>query len=176
MLHRLRPRQAPERPREPALALLECHERIRSFLAIASRLATATEAPAAEVAEAAARLSRYFGEALPLHEQDEELSVAQRLSGADARLTGVLATMAAQHAETHAVLASLQPEWERIAREPERIGDASPLLERQTERLRWLLEGHLEMEELEIIPRIARLHEAERHAILDEIRARRSGP
>src|SRR5262245_25640445 len=58
--------------------LLECHERIRNFCALACRLA---EGPPSEQArEAAAQLVRYFTVALPLHVADEEESIRPRLT------------------------------------------------------------------------------------------------
>ncbi len=63
--------------------LLECHERIRSFLALARRIAEVGPSAPGTVPEAAARVRRYFTEALPLHARDEEESILPRLRGLD---------------------------------------------------------------------------------------------
>lgn len=177
MLHLIRRKGLPDRAREPAGLLRDCHDRMRSFVAVASRLAKAIDAPATEVAEAATRLSRYFALALPLHEEDEERSLAPRLLALDegAGLQEVLATMVAHHERTHTVLASLGPLWERAAREPHMLGEISASLDEQTRSLGGLLEEHLSMEERHIFPFIHRLADAGRREILHEMRARREG-
>jgi len=63
----------------PADLLLACHVCIRAFTALAGRLASADPAPDAEVAAAAQRVHRYHFVALPLHQEDEERSIAPRL-------------------------------------------------------------------------------------------------
>src|SRR5690606_27503113 len=62
-------------------ALLECHERIRTFIDVAQRIATSPNAPPEEIREAATRVRRYFDEALPRHVADEEQSILPRLAG-----------------------------------------------------------------------------------------------
>jgi hypothetical protein len=61
--------------------LLECHERIRSFIGLAGRLANCGPVSDTEVSDAAARVVRYFSESLPLHVADEEESILPRLLG-----------------------------------------------------------------------------------------------
>ena len=79
---------------DPVELLLGCHARIRTFTALAARLSSAEPAPEADVAEAARRVRRYHAVALPLHEMDEELSIAPRLQrGAPAELGEALAAM-----------------------------------------------------------------------------------
>jgi len=63
----------------PADLLLACHVCIRAFTALAGRLASADPAPDAEVAAAAQRVHCYHFVALPLHQEDEERSIAPRL-------------------------------------------------------------------------------------------------
>ena len=63
----------------PAELLLACHGRIRWFTALAARLASAEPASEASVADAALRVHRYHAVALPLHQADEELSIARQL-------------------------------------------------------------------------------------------------
>jgi len=99
----------------PAGLVLACHQRIRSFTALAVGLAGSAPAPDAEVAEAARRVHRYHAVALPLHQADEELSLAPRLEHA---VPEALAAMKREHAELDETLADLLPLWERLAREP----------------------------------------------------------
>ncbi len=88
-------------PRPPAGdvvdLLLECHTRIRSFTTLAARLASTPGLAAAEVAEAAAGVHRYFTQALPLHARDEEESVLPRLRGRDPEVDRELAEMVHEH-------------------------------------------------------------------------------
>ena len=52
--------------------LLECHARIRHFLALARRLGEARGESPTALSDTAAQVHRYFTLALPLHAQDEE--------------------------------------------------------------------------------------------------------
>src|SRR5947208_1968652 len=90
---------------EPLELLLKCHERIRDFVGIALRLAGSPEAPASEIISAATSLRRYFSVALPLHEEDEEQSIAPRLIESPARyeVDEALEEMASQHTAAHAL-------------------------------------------------------------------------
>jgi hypothetical protein len=88
-------------------ALLECHERIRRFAALAVTLAEARAPGAEEVREAAGQVRRYFLEALPLHVADEDESIVPRLRGRDAEVDAALATMSAEHEGHRAPLAEL---------------------------------------------------------------------
>src|SRR5262245_4414109 len=65
---------------------LACHGRIRSFLAMAVTIGERFDVPENEVAESAARVRRYFSQALPLHVEDEEESVLPRLESRSAEL------------------------------------------------------------------------------------------
>src|SRR5512135_3141885 len=93
---------------DPFAWLADCHERIRRFSSLAVSLSRApAETPAAELADAAASIVRYFTVALPLHEQDEEASLAPRLENrplSDAARTA-LASLAPDHRRLEEVLA-----------------------------------------------------------------------
>src|SRR5512143_2894636 len=89
----------PAAPADAVELLLECHQRIRSFLGLAGRLAEAREEGAEAVAEAAFRVHGYFTLALPLHARDEEDSIAPRLSGREPALDAELGTMVREHQE-----------------------------------------------------------------------------
>jgi iron-sulfur cluster repair protein YtfE (RIC family) len=154
--------------------LLECHERIRSFLAIARRIAEAGTSEPGAVVEAAARVRRYFTEALPLHAQDEEASILPRLRGLDARVDAELEAMQREHREHERPLGELVGACERIARAPESIPDVAPVVGTAAAELERHFAAHLGREEGVIFPAIRRLLDEQTDAaILREIRGRR---
>jgi hypothetical protein len=101
--------------------LLACHQRIRSFSALAVHLAGAEDAPAESRAEMAESIHCYFTIALPLHVADEEVSLRPRMLETPARdeVAAQLVLMAEQHYEVERLLAVLTPSWSTLA--PERI-------------------------------------------------------
>src|SRR4051812_25565021 len=90
---------SPKEPPDIVDILLECHERIRSFTGLARRLASTHGLSEEEVRDAAARVTRYFSEALPLHVADEEQSILPRLSGRSPELDAALNGMQREHHE-----------------------------------------------------------------------------
>ena len=179
MLHRLvhtigsRPRDDAASAGDPGTALRACHDRIRRFLTTAGRVASIEPASAADIGEAAAAVARYFREALPLHEQDEEASIAPRL-----RDDALTAELRAEHDVMHAATAALIEACERIARA------ADPLAARALHRrdlvcalaaLAPAMIAHLAAEEARLLPAVDALPAAERAAIAAEMRARRGG-
>ncbi len=157
--------------------LLECHERIRSFLALARRIAEANHSEPGLVAEAAARVGRYFTEALPLHAQDEEVSILPRLRGLDATVDAELETMAREHREHDRPMRELVAACERIARRPESLRNLAPLVGRAAAELERHFVLHLGREETVIFPAVRRLLAPSADAaIMREIRERRAAP
>jgi iron-sulfur cluster repair protein YtfE (RIC family) len=153
--------------------LLECHERIRSFLATARRIAEAGPSEAG-VADAAARVQRYFTQALPLHAQDEEETILPRLRGLDARVDAELDTMAREHREHEPPLGEFVAACERIAREPERLSQWAEIVGRAAAELERHFAAHLAREETVIFPAMRRLlGRAADAEIMREIRGRR---
>lgn len=154
--------------------LLACHERIRSFVAMARRIAAAEDAPAAEIADAATRVYRYFFEAMPRHVADEEQSLAPRLRGRSLALDHALAEMHGDHASQAALEARLIARCAELADDPARLGE----IREDLGAIAWALEAsyaeHLADEESTIFPALAELPDEERAAILAEMRARRS--
>ncbi|MGA9524873.1 MAG: hemerythrin domain-containing protein [Myxococcaceae bacterium] len=145
--------------------LLECHERIRSHSTLAVRLARG-EGDARMRSEAAAQLVRYFGTALPLHVEDEDLSMAPALreKGLTVLENEALAEMSQQHEDIDARLEELLPLW--------RAGESGAL--ETSEQLARLFDGHLQLEEKMIFPAMrARLGPAEHQALIQAFRARR---
>lgn len=152
-------------PEDPQGLLLDCHTRIRNFSALSVRLASAEAAPDAEIADAAARVHRYYTVALPLHQQDEEQSMAPRLPASEA-----ISTMRAQHVTIDRAMEPLLVQWERVSREP---GRRSELRLADAQALDALWVQHLALEESQIFPQLATLPRDLRSAITQEMRARR---
>jgi hypothetical protein len=156
--------------------LLECHARIRTFTAIGARLAASTAA-AGEVAEAAARVERYFRVALPLHVDDEELSIEPRLRAAPVGrdVLDALSAMTEEHASIEALLARMLPRWAALARDPIELPALAAELARDTAELDRLFQSHLEREERVVFPAVREHLAAEEAIIRAEMVARRAG-
>lgn len=152
----------------PAGLVLDCHARIRTFSGLAVTLATAA-APDAEVADAAARVHRYFTQALPLHVTDEEQSLAPRLRRYAPEVLAALGDMEREHRDHERLLAGLIAAWAAIGGDPGRRAASADA----AAHLRDELERHLAAEERLVVPALARLPADEARAILDEMRARR---
>ena len=152
--------------------LLDCHDRIRKFTALALRLGQ--PAPVEEVAEAGAAVRRYFTIALPLHSQDEELSLAPRLRVSAPALAELLDKMANEHTPIHQTIADLDPLWQSVIAEPARQKEMAGRLRAPASWLSELFEAHLRPEEEIIFPQMIELLSPEATAeILAEMRARR---
>jgi hemerythrin-like domain-containing protein len=158
---------------EPADALAACHERIRRFLEIAARLATDEAADDDDVATAAAAVRRYFAEALPLHERDEDDTVAPRLAGRDPALDRAVAAMTAEHGELRPWTARLIELATELAGAPGRRATLRPDLAAVLAELAPRFAAHLAAEEAAVLPAVAALPAADRAAVRAEMRARR---
>jgi iron-sulfur cluster repair protein YtfE (RIC family) len=154
--------------------LLECHERIRSFVGIAHRLAEAGDALPEDVRDAAKRVTRYFTESLPLHVADEEESVLPRLSGKDPGVDHALEAMHQEHAEHEPHVQSLLDICRVLQASPELRSGLRAALMKTATALQVELLTHLDKEEQVILPAIRTfLAPEERKAMLHELRARR---
>lgn len=166
-----------EQADEPTELLVACHGRIRHFSEVALRLARGAGHPVAEVIEAAKGVHRYFSVALPLHERDEEDSIAPRLleSAARSEVQDALARMTDEHGAIDALIEQTMPLWQRVAAQPEVLASLTDELEDRAVRLASLFEPHLALEEGTLFPALARaLPRATRVILLREIRARRT--
>jgi len=158
-----------------ALSLLRgCHAHIRHFSSMAVTLAGSHGAPAHEVAEAARQLVRYFTLALPLHTEDEELSLLPRLRGRSAELDARLETMHAEHERIVALLAPQVEAWQALAEVPGGLAARAAVLLPEARELQELFERHLEAEEEHIFPALrTELDDEALDAIRAAIRDRR---
>jgi hemerythrin-like domain-containing protein len=166
----------PEEPRDAIQLLLDCHRRIRTFCDVAVKVARLVDLPAAERAEAAARVERYFTVALPRHVEDEEVLLAHRIweAGPSTVVLVALEDMVGQHLDIEALLKSLVPRWHLLSEAPERHGELACELVRDSVRLAKLMETHLWLEELVLFPEArARLSPESLESLGAEMRARR---
>lgn len=163
-------------PDTPLPMLMHCHRNIRRFTEGLERLALAEELGEPACVDAARSCARYFREALPLHAEDEDLSVAPRLDGLPLRPDEVAARwrMFTQHQEIEALCAELLPMLQAI-------GDRQPVdrmgLLGLARELGELQRSHLELEETVLFPRIEELPTEVQAEIAHEMRERRGiGP
>jgi hemerythrin-like domain-containing protein len=164
----------PVAPTDAVDLLVECHGRIRSFLAMARSLAEARGAEAIDIADTAYRVHRYFALALPLHARDEEESVLPRLRGREPAVDAELEAMVRQHAEHRPVLDALVGACARLSRDPGRHAELGPVVGRAAEELQRHFADHLAREEGVVFPALRRLLDQEADsAIVREIRLRR---
>ncbi len=174
MLHSIRTtRELPPETQEPLDLLVACHAKLRHFSALALALATRKDLEPEQIVDASHRLLRYFKVALPLHEADEEESLAPALLAvATPAELATIEQMCDQHELLHDVLDELFPFWEQLEREPKSIegSDTAP----QARRLATVLDVHLELEESTIFPISKQLPDAERKRLFAEMRGRRS--
>jgi iron-sulfur cluster repair protein YtfE (RIC family) len=167
----------PAAPGDAVDLLVECHERIRSFLGLARRIAEAGPSDRSEVPDAAARVHRYFTEALPLHAKDEEESVLPRLLGKEPRVDAELMSMMQEHAEHEQPLGALVRACQLLVREPARYAEVARAIAVATDELDRHFSVHLRREEEVIFPAMRRLLDrAADEEIVKEIRERRMAP
>jgi iron-sulfur cluster repair protein YtfE (RIC family) len=163
--------------REPADvvdALSDCHDRIRAMTTLAGRLAAARDLPADDVRDAAARVRRYFDEALVHHVADEEQDILPRLAGRDPAIDDALATMRAEHADHEPAVARLVAICAAIEADPEHLRRVAPDLAALAAGLDVQFAGHLALEERVLFPAIRALPQAEQDAIWTAMKERRA--
>jgi iron-sulfur cluster repair protein YtfE (RIC family) len=161
-------------PQDAVGLLLECHGRIRSFLTLARRIADAGGEQEEAVRDAAARVRRYFSEALPLHAQDEEESIVPRLRGREPTVDAELEIMVHEHREHSGPLTRLLSACEELARDPAHLPELAPTVRGSTAELERHFADHLRREESVIFPALRRLLvPSEDAAVMREMRARR---
>ncbi len=176
MLNQISPAKKPQNIENDAVGLLiGCHQRIRHFTSVATKLAHAQAATPEEIQDAAESVYRYYSVSLPLHEADEEDSLRPRLARvADERVQHALAAMHDQHMAIDDLLERLLPLLRMVSNNPALIADAGAELCSITSALSQMFQAHLQMEEEVIFPAIdANLTESDRAELLVEMRERR---
>lgn len=163
----------PPATEEPVDLLLACHGRLRHFSELSLALATRVDVDGEQIRDASHRLLRYFRVALPLHEADEEQTLAPALAAImTPQQAEAVEAMRDQHSMLHDVLAELFPHWERAELEPPAIDRAA--IAPHARKLRAILDIHLALEEAVIFPIASVLPDAERRRLWAEMRGRRS--
>lgn len=166
----------PAAPRDAVELLLECHGRIRSFLALARRLGEARSEPPGALAEAALQVQRYFTLALPLHARDEEESIAPRLRGREPAVDAELETMVREHREHERPMGALVEACALVAGDPARHAELAAAVLRAAQELELHFAAHLAREEEVVFPAMRRLLDRSADAaVVEEIRRRRTG-
>lgn len=153
--------------------LLACHQRIRTFIALAQAIGEHRTVSDAEVRDACQRCERYFVEALPLHVLDEELSLLPRLQAMVPTLESVLQRMHAEHLDHGPQLRVLCDLLRSVANAPA-VTQQRQQLAVVAAKLHVDFAAHLQAEETDIFPWIAKaLSSEEQAAVIRELRARR---
>lgn len=153
--------------------LRECHDRIRRFLIMARRLATATDASLDEIRDVASQVRRYFVESLPLHIADEEKDIVPRLLGKNDQVDRALAAMASEHALHAALVSRLVDVCTTLSAEPHQLAARASELDAIAAQLATDFSAHLEAEERVIFPALRRLPSEARAGVLAAMRVRR---
>ena len=161
---------------DPLSLLMACHTRVRSLTATAIQLARVEDAAGDDLRDTATRVRRFFGIALPLHEEDEEQSLTPLLleSRARADAEGALDAMAEQHVAIDSLVGALKPAWTALSKGLPSGLEPGALLDR-TLALDGLITAHIGMEEQIIFPHIkVALTPAAREHLQAEMRGRRT--
>jgi iron-sulfur cluster repair protein YtfE (RIC family) len=176
MLNQISPaRNLPKAEEDAVELLIGCHQRIRHFTSIATKLAHAQTAGHDEIRSAAEAVYRYYSVSLPLHEADEEDSLRPRLDQvADERVQHALAAMHDQHLAIDDLLERLLPLLRMVGNNPAALADAGGEMCSITKALSEMFQAHLQLEEEVIFPAIDQsLTEDARAELLTEMRNRR---
>lgn len=163
----------------PLEMLQGCHARIRHFVQLSRTLAEAADASQNDIAETAASLTRYFAEALPLHEADENQTLFPRLydvAPLGSPLREAATTMVEQHRMINELVAELLSLCGVLQRIPERLPTLAHRLRQVSSALDRAFSSHLHMEETVVFPAL-QLFDADQIAeISREMQQRRRPP
>ena len=162
---------------QPIAVLKHCHDRIRKQLATMEKLVPHLGAKGAdaEAQQAAQAVLKYFGQAAPLHHEDEEHdlipALQQTAQGADAAtLQQLVPVILDEHRRMEQLWQGLQSQLKDIA-----DGSGSVLWGQDVRGFAELYRQHMEREEGLIAPMAKRLFSAEQMARLGAAMQRRRG-
>jgi iron-sulfur cluster repair protein YtfE (RIC family) len=165
----------PPRSEDVPDVLLDCHQRMRQFTALAAELAASPTAAADAVREVAAKVHRYFTVALPLHEKDEEESLFPRLLQHAPELAPHIKSLREDHAAHAQKVGALLAVCEQLQVAPERADALRASLGTAAQALADAWRVHLAAEEQDIFPAVrTALNAADREAIRQEMKERRA--
>lgn len=148
--------KAPSKRRDVLQHLLDCHEDIRCFTALAVQLGHAQGASPSDISGTAARVVTYFTHRLPRHFADEDSFLLPRLftTTIPLELMRHLRSLAWQHEEIEKSLNELVPLWRAVRDAPERYPELAEHLARGARQLMVLMEEHVVLEERYLFPLI----------------------
>lgn len=153
--------------------LLEAHVETRQVLAMAELLGASNAVPSTQ--ETAARVSEHLESMIPLHCEDEDVSIERRLKGRHPVVDDALATMQRQHLALQGPLARLRLLCRQVARDVNRLHVLRFELAKAAADLRARLDEHTELEESIVFPALKRmLYVDELEDIAAEMLARRA--
>ena len=162
---------------EPLGLLVACHARIRSFTALAQKLAVSKDAQPKLVTEAAADLLRYFTVAYPLHSTDEEQLLEPKLRRSPrAEVQHALDQLEADHRACDALLDELVPTWRTLAAPGPHAPELFDGLVAPSKSLEERLLAHLKMEEDVLFPEARTLLTSAEHQALNAAIRERQNP
>jgi iron-sulfur cluster repair protein YtfE (RIC family) len=146
----------PSQGRNALDLILEAHEKLRSFTALAVQLGHARDALPAKLSEAAARVERFFSVSLPRHFEDEDYVLVPRLftTALSLELVQHLWEVGRQHEELEQLVQQLAPLWLAVRDTPQRYPEFAEPLATGGRQLMKLVEAHLLLEERLLFPLI----------------------
>jgi iron-sulfur cluster repair protein YtfE (RIC family) len=175
MLHGIKSLNAAAKQETAVDLLVGCHDRIRHFTSMVSKLAHAEGTALPEISAAAQSAYRYFSISLPLHEADEEYSLRPRLSDVgNEQVAGALDAMTHQHHAIDDLVERMLPLLTLLATNPAKLPEVHGELCTIAKALDEAFRGHLELEEKVLFPSVvSQLSADSQSGLLQEMQARR---
>ncbi len=163
---------------DSALDLLRaCHTKMRLFTKALERIVEtyAKNAADPQVPDAARTTARYFREALPMHAEDEDLSITPRLLAVHPDLAQVLADGARDHAVMEGELPPLTATLDKLAARDALTTEEFAAFSDRVDRVVLLLRTHALTEETTWFERFGQLPSEQLRQVRMEMAARRAG-
>jgi iron-sulfur cluster repair protein YtfE (RIC family) len=133
--------------------LLDCHADTRRHIDLAVGIGERVDIGGADIANAAARVERYFAEVFPLHIEDEEASILPLLRGRSSRIDSALVRMQEQHDVYDGMIERICVQANVLQGRPDDHAGRYALAS-VARPLRLFLTAHLQAEEEVIFPEI----------------------
>jgi hemerythrin-like domain-containing protein len=175
MLQAIKSLNAPQKKETAVDLLVGCHDRIRHFTSVVSRLAHAEGTALPEISAAAQSACRYFTVSLPLHEADEEESLRPRLYElGQPQVTAALDAMTHQHHAIDDLVERMVPLLTLLSNNAAKLPELHGELCTIAKTLDEVFRGHLDLEEKVLFPAvISELSEDSQGEMLREMQGRR---
>ena len=155
MLQAIKPLNAAAKKETAVDLLVGCHDRIRHFTSVVSKLAHAEGTAVLEISTAAQSAYRYFTVSLPLHEADEEESLRPRLHQlGKPQVTAALHAMTHQHHAIDDLVERMLPLLTLLSNNASKLPELHGELCTVAKALDEVFQGHLDLEEKVLFPAI----------------------